>query len=169
MKTTVKYVSVNYLHEEGSNKITCKLTCELLYEKIKWLNYFINYYDVQTYLRKLKHNAEYKDGKIYIYISADAKCCDEDVFDYELGRKIALTRAQKYAFIRAGEIYWDIQNRIIRDLYNTSMNCFYSSLDCARHEAILAGFDNFDNSLAFDDEIYINGDDDIIQYFMKDN
>jgi len=131
MKTTVKYSKVNYteFEKDGLKGIYCDLVAE------------IQPYNIRDGWRIMGSDSVYpvikrrvnKDGNIVIHTRGKAVCMPTDTFDYEVGRRLAYTRAQKAAFNMAAQIYSDMFVRFAEDLHNVIENCISSAVGCDFH------------------------------------
>lgn len=132
MKTTVKYSKVNYTEfekEDGLKGIYCDLVAE------------IQPYNIRDGWRLMASDSVYpvikrrvnKDGNIVIHTRGKAVCLPTDTFDYEVGRRLAYTRAQRAAFNMAAQIYSEMFVRFAEDFHNVIENCISSAVGCDFH------------------------------------
>ena len=136
MKTTVKYSKENYREvvlEDGRKQIICDLVAEIKLFNIRNFEWLANDEMVYAFL-KGKIN---KNGNYVMHTRGIATCAPSDEYNYETGRRIAFTRAQREAFNNAGNIITEITRRFIDDLQNTAENCFMSADDCLFHSYVL--------------------------------
>lgn len=99
---------------------------------------------LKKYINTLDHRIDDIFNE-YVYWTVRGKsiCSENDTFDEELGKHIALTRAQEKAFKTAGNFFVNIYNIINRNLmykYETlGLNCFNSILKESEHVCQLTG------------------------------
>jgi hypothetical protein len=132
MKTTVKYSNVKYTEstrEDGCKVIRCDLLAEANVWNVKNGNLMIQPDDVWSLIK----NRRNKDGNILFHCVGEAVCCPDDTYDFEVGRRLAYTRAQANAFKEAARLYAEIGRRFIEDLDNTINNCMRSAVSCDFH------------------------------------
>lgn len=132
MKTTVKYLNVDFKEvvENGINKVICTLTSEIQSNRVKYFNLIDAAFDVKTLKRKYKRA---ENGNVIIETTGVAKCNPDDKYNFEVGRRLAYTRAQSRAFERAVIFYDEVHRRFLADLNNTISNCLTSSVGCDYH------------------------------------
>lgn len=137
MKTTVKYHDVKYFEETVNDVkvVRCVLSAEVQLNRVKYIEHMLEAHDVKAYLKKRTRLA---NGNVLITASAIAKCNPTDEYNFEIGRRIAYTRAQEKAFIEAATIYDTIVSRMFTDIYNTTVNCLGSASACYSHAFHLA-------------------------------
>jgi hypothetical protein len=142
-KTTgVRYLNVKYNVNEKKKVVTCCLTFGLNLKRIPYavmlcdndciFDLFNKEFEIRWY--------EDENGEANPYVTtqivAFANCSPEDEFDVELGKKIALTRAQSGAFDTAAYIYDTIQNELlnIANAFDVRVeNCIESIQKCNDH------------------------------------
>ena len=99
---------------------------------------------LKKYINTLDHRIDDIFNE-YVYWTVKGKsiCSENDTFDEELGKHIALTRAQEKAFKTAGNFFANIYNIIRHNLlykYETlGLNCFRSALKESEHVCQLTG------------------------------
>lgn len=131
MKTTVKYSKVNYseFEKDGLKGIQCDLVAEIQPYNIKdgWR---VMASDAVWPVIKRYQN---KSGNLVIHTRGTAVCLPTDTYDYEVGRRLAYTRAQKVAFRKAAAIYAEMFDRFAEDFSNVVNNCMSSAVGCEYH------------------------------------
>lgn len=137
MKTTVKYHDVKYFEETVNDVkvVRCVLSAEVQLNRVKYIEHMLEAHDVKAYLKK---RTRLDNGNVLISASAIAKCNPSDEYNFEIGRRIAYTRAQEKAFVEASIIYDTIVSRMFTDIYNTTVNCLGSASACFSHAFHLA-------------------------------
>lgn len=141
LKTGVTYLSKNYNVNEVKRLVACHLKFGInldhmpyigMLAKSKKFNHLLNCLDVEKW--------EDKFGRSYNFVVLDtvgfAYCAPDDIFDGDLGKKIALTRAQSEAFKITTYFY----NRCADILFEASQrydilvdNCKESTHSCNNH------------------------------------
>ncbi len=103
----------------------------------------------KKYIDTLDHRIDdnnYCEEYIYWTVRGKSICSENDKFDEELGKHIALTRAQEKAFITASKFYRKIFHIITDNLLSKydilQSNCFCSSKKEAKHVHKLIGIEN---------------------------
>lgn len=136
MKTTVKYSKESYREvtlEDGRKQIICDLVAEIKLFNIRNFEWLVNDEMVYAFL-KGKLN---KNGNYVIHTRGIATCAPSDEYNYETGRRIAFTRAQREAFNTAAGVISEVSRRFVDDLQNTAENCFMAADDCLFHTYVL--------------------------------
>lgn len=136
MKTTVKYSKESYREvtlEDGRKQIICDLVAEIKLFNIRNFEWLVNDEMVYAFL-KGKLN---KNGNYVIHTRGIATCAPSDEYNYEAGRRIAFTRAQREAFNTAAGVISEVARRFVDDLQNTAENCFMAADDCLFHTYVL--------------------------------
>lgn len=136
MKTTVKYSKESYREvtlEDGRKQIICDLVAEIKLFNIRNFEWLVNDEMVYAFL-KGKLN---KNGNYVIHTRGIATCAPSDEYNYETGRRIAFTRAQREAFNTAAGVISEVARRFVDDLQNTAENCFMAADDCLFHTYVL--------------------------------
>jgi hypothetical protein len=120
-KTGVRYLNVQYNVNPGKRVVACHLTfglnlnriphIEMLEGNEEFNKLIFNEFRVEDWC--VNDYDEY-EPHVVTEVVAFADCAPEDEFDAELGKKIALTRAQAGAFDTAAYIYERIQNIFIK-------------------------------------------------------
>lgn len=143
-KTNVNYVHKSFRVDKHEKTVTCTLDYEIPMNKIPGFANLIQIDAVADFINRLIYQYGVK------FISGDDKgtalrfrtqdiafCSTEDEFDIELGKKLALTRAQKLAFRNTKYFYRDLMNIVIDtfgDLDVLGSNCEFCEYDCHNHE-----------------------------------
>lgn len=105
MKSNLKIEKIDYRVNEEKRTVACILTCNMQLRKHPAYDNYIHY---QWTKRMPKVNSS---GRFTV--SATAKCNEEDVFDVEIGKRIAESRAKQKAFGIAGRVYMEIFNAVM--------------------------------------------------------
>jgi len=137
-KTGVRYLNVQYNVNPVKRVVACHLTFGLsLYrfphiEMLKDNDEFIKEFKIEHW----QINDDIYEPHIVTEIVAFAYCNPNDKFDENLGKKIALTRAQQAAFGTAAYIYERAQDclaKAINDICIKYDNCVESFAKCNNH------------------------------------
>lgn len=142
-KTTgVRYLNVKYNVNEEKNVVTCVLNFGLNLKRLPYVTMLLDNDRIFDLFNKEFKIEWYQDenGETNPYVTtqiiAFANCSPDDNFDAELGKKIALTRAQSGAFDTAAYIYDVIQDELL-NIANTfdirAENCIESIQKCNDH------------------------------------
>lgn len=148
-KTGVRYLRVNYNVNPKKNVVACHLIFGLNLTKMPFAEMLVQ----NDRIYKL-FNKEFKvewiedeSGEINPYVTtqivAFADCAPEDTFDADLGKKIALTRAQSGAFDTAAYIYDVIQSELLKIANEFDLkaeNCVSAIQKCNEHVDFLTGY-----------------------------
>ena len=143
-KTGVRYLNVQYNVNPGKRVVACHLTFGLNLDRLPHIEMLK---DNDEFIRlvenefRIEHWTVNDDNETYAphvvtEVIAFADCAPEDKFDEELGKKIALTRAQAGAFDTAAYIYDKIQDIFINaanDIDVRFENCVESIDKCNNH------------------------------------
>jgi hypothetical protein len=132
MKTTVKYTNVKYtesVREDGCKVIRCDLLAEVDFCKVNHGYLIFNVDDVYSTVKKRLN----KNNDVVFHCTGTAVCSPADTYDFEIGRRLAYTRAQSIAFKKAAEMYYEAGRRFIDDLNNTVENCMRTAMGCDFH------------------------------------
>lgn len=149
MKTNVVYTSKVFGVSEKNRTVKCVLTYEVNLDKIPGMSVMMELDDVRDYLDSLlcEKSASISDIDSYWRMSENgvlsfktegfATCSPSDEFDEELGKKIALTRAQRNAFNRMAIMYsnlYDIvYNALCERLGGLEFGCAEAFAKCSEH------------------------------------
>ena len=119
-KTGVRYLNVQYNVNPGKRVVACHLTFGLNLNRIPFIEMLENTEEFQKLIFNEFRVEDWTVNDDYDYephvvteIVAFADCAPDDEFDIELGKKIALTRAQAGAFDTAAYIYDRIQDILL--------------------------------------------------------
>ena len=100
MKNRVKITKANYIVNPEKKIVVCVLVCDMQLTKHPV------YEDIYPYmwanLPLVNRNGKFK-------VRAVARCNEEDVFDGEVGKRIAESRAKGKAFATAAKVYKEIE------------------------------------------------------------
>ena len=142
-KTGVRYLNVQYNVNPGKRVVACHLTFGLNLNRIPFIEMlkdndeFIKLVEKEFRVEDWAINDnEWYEPHVVTEIVAFADCAPEDEFDAELGKKIALTRAQAGAFDTAAYIYERIQDIFIKAANEIDVrfeNCIDSIDKCNCH------------------------------------
>ena len=141
-KTGVRYLKVNYNVNPKKNVITCHLIFGLNLTRMPFIEMLIQNERINDLFNKEFKINWYQDEneEVNPYVTSEivafAYCAPEDKFDAELGKKIALTRAQAGAFDTAAYIYEKIQDIFIKAANEIDVrfeNCIDSIDKCNCH------------------------------------
>ena len=147
-KTGVRYLNVNYNVNENKRTVACVLTAGINLDRLAYREMLDGSDNFCRFMSKVNIESweNVDTGEIndfYTFqIVGFAVCDPDDKFDPELGKKIALTRAQQGAFDEAGGFYGfcedcllEAANRMAELRENT--DCSYFS--CKDHANELTG------------------------------
>lgn len=131
MKTTLKYSKVNYseFEKDGLKGIHCDLVAEIQPYNIKDGWRIMGSDSVWPVIKKRQNKA----GNIVIHTRGTAVCLPTDTYDFEIGRRLAYTRAQQAAFNQAARIYAEMLSRFTDDFADVINNCVSSAVGCDFH------------------------------------
>ena len=146
IKTGVRYLNVNYNWNEQKRTVACHLTWGINLDRIPFGDMIIYSNRFETLLNdfRLEEWENEDTGEVNVYAVSEvtglAYCDPEDTFDLDLGKKIALTRAQECAFAGA-DYFWnyceDIMLEAASRYGSISENCLESRYKCRMHIAKL--------------------------------
>jgi hypothetical protein len=142
-KTGVRYLNVQYNVNPDKRVVACHLTfglnlnrlphIEMLKDNDEFIKLAENEFHVECWTI---NDDSFCEPHVVTDIIAFADCAPDDEFDAELGKKIALTRAQAGAFDTAAYIYEKIQDIFIKaanDIDIRYENCVESIEKCNNH------------------------------------
>lgn len=142
LKTGVCYLNVNYNWNEDKRTVACHLKYGININRIPYIEMIEGYLQFSNGLDAM-HIEEYENsdnGNIDPYIIGEtvglAYCDPDDTFDLELGKKIALTRAQSAAFKDASTFWINLEDIMLEaaNRFNTIFeNCVESENKCNDH------------------------------------
>lgn len=153
-KTNLTYVKKSYGVNPEKKFVKCVLDYEINLDKIPgiqtlavvpgfedFINELVYRYDVPCYDTDVEgFTSEY--GVLMFTTKAVANCAPGDEFDVELGKKLALTRAQKQAFQTARDFYASLF-KLVDDEFSGLMGLIYgaelSADKCKAHEHEITG------------------------------
>lgn len=153
-KTNVNYVSKVYGINEKKRFVKCSLTFEIDLDKVPGIEMLETSQKYDDFVNSLINSNQVKcfnataegiysvHGVLVFKTEGIAQCSPEDEFDVELGRKLACTRAQRAAFIRANALYrkfGDILYEPLEQMYDLGVNSLTAFERCFRHEHELTG------------------------------
>lgn len=137
MKTNVHYVDTHYFINYEKKTVVCKLTCQIPLAVIKHPEAVMKLPRTNAFITSHKIVEDQKVGAVLFTVISKAKCATEDAFDKELGKKIALTRAQAKAFTKASNFYGTllklINEELCDNLFDLESNCYNSATTCYEH------------------------------------
>lgn len=151
LKTGVGYLDVKYNWNENKRVVACHLKWGINLDRIPFIdmlngsarfNEFLQKYHLQEWF-----NEDNADINTYAVseVTGFAYCDPSDNFDIDLGKKIALTRAQEGAFEDA-QVFWNKCEEFMLEAANRfsviSENCNDSFNKCAEHVNELANTQN---------------------------
>lgn len=147
-KTNVTYTNKVYGVSEKNKYVRCTVTFEINLDKVPGIdmlknteeyedliNSLIYFNDVKCY-DKTHEGIESKNGVLSFTSDGIAACSPKDDFDADLGRKIALTRAQADAFNTVSTIYFEFMNILQKYLIriaNLAYNSKETEYNCKSH------------------------------------
>ena len=118
-KTGVTYLTTNYEYRIPQKQVICNLSFFIDLNKVPCIETLWN--DIR-FKKVLQQGRLFDKDKGYpdfvIHVNGYADCKDTDAFDKEIGRKLALTRAQKEAFIYSRDFYGYCGYILEQNLYN---------------------------------------------------
>jgi len=136
-------LNVQYNVNPGKRVVACHLTFGLNLNRLPHIEMLK---DNDEFIKLVENEFRVEDWTInddYLYephvvteVVAFAECAPEDEFDAELGKKIALTRAQAGAFDTAAYIYEKIQYCLLKAINDIGIkydNCVESIDKCNNH------------------------------------
>ena len=142
LKTGVSYLDVKYNWNENKRVVACHLKWGINLSRVPFIDMLSGSTRFKNFLNKFNieewENDETGDVSIYavLELTGLAYCDPSDNFDVELGKKIALTRAQQGAFEDA-EYFWNMCEDIMLEAANRfsaiSENCVGSYTKCKDH------------------------------------
>ena len=142
LKTGVSYLDVKYNWNENKRVVACHLKWGINLDRVPFIDMLTGSVQFKNFLDKfnLEEWENYETGDVGLYAVSEvtglAYCDPSDNFDIELGKKIALTRAQQGAFEEA-EYFWNKCEDIMLEAANRfsviSENCVDSYTKCKNH------------------------------------
>ena len=141
MKTTVKTINAKY--SQDGNTVTCDLLSEIQFMNVTNMGVFLSIPEVYSYVSGLVDSK----GRYVVHTRGKAKCIETDEFNYETGRRIALTKAQAKVFKIANEFFETITNKVTQDILRCKYNCKASEWQCYDHVDKLASINLFELEL----------------------
>ena len=142
LKTGVSYLDVKYNWNENKRVVACHLKYGINLDRVPFANMLMGSVQFKNFLDKFNletwENDETGDVGDYAVseVTGLAYCDPSDNFDVELGKKIALTRAQQGAFEEA-EYFWNKCEYVMLEAANRfnviSENCVDSYIKCKNH------------------------------------
>ena len=150
-KTGVRYLKVNYNVNPKKNVVTCHLIFGLNLTRMPFIEMLIQNERINDLFNKEFKINWYQDEneEVNPYVTSEivafAYCAPEDKFDAELGKKIALTRAQSGAFDTTAYIYDVIQDELLKianEFDIKAENCEESIIKCNEHVDYLTGYES---------------------------
>lgn len=141
MKTTVKTINAKY--SQDGNTVTCDLLSEIQFMNVTNMEVFLSIPEVYSYVSGLVDSK----GRYVVHTRGKAKCLETDEFNYETGRRIALTKAQSKVFKIANEFFEIITNKVTQDILRCKYNCKTSEWQCYDHVDKLASINLFELEL----------------------
>lgn len=149
MKTNVVYTSKVFGVSEKNKTVKCVLTYEVNLDKIPGMSIMMELDDVRDYLDTLlcEKSAYISDFDSCLRVSENgvlsfktegfAACSPSDEFDEELGKKIALTRAQRKAFDKMASMYSNlfdiVYSSLCERLGGLEIGCAEAFAKCGEH------------------------------------
>ena len=146
--TNVTYTIKVYGVSEKNGYVYCTVEYEINLDKVPGIdmlrhteefedliNSLIYLNDVKCY-DKTYDGFESTNGVLSFKAEGMAKCSPDDKFDEELGKKIALTRAQAEAFNTASEVYFEFVRIVENYMYgiaNLAYNSKATEYNCKSH------------------------------------
>lgn len=153
-KTNLTYVKKSYGVNPKQKFVKCVLDYEINLDKIPGIQTLACMPEFEDFINTLVYDAKVPcydtdmdgfpsaHGVLVFRSEGIAQCSPADEFDAELGKKLALTRAQRQAFGDASAFY-DALTEIIHNefdgLYGLMFGCMNSRHNCAVHEHELTG------------------------------
>ena len=142
LKTGVSYLDVKYNWNENKRIVACHLKYGINLDRVPFINMLSGSAQFKEFLNNFNIEKWFNDdnGEVGVYavseITGLAYCEPSDNFDIDLGKKIALTRAQQGAFEEA-TYFWDKCEYIMLEAANRfsviSENCVDSYMKCKDH------------------------------------
>ena len=142
LKTGVSYLNVNYNSNESKRVVACHLKWGINLSRIPFFDMLNESVQFNQFLEKFSIEEWVNEDTFEhcLYVVSDtvgfAYCDPEDTFDLELGKKIALTRAQQSAFEDA-IYFWDHCEKFMLEAANRfsviAENCIDSYKSCKNH------------------------------------
>lgn len=141
-RTGVCYLNVNYNINDRKRIISCILNSGINLDKMPNIDMLVENDKFKSLLAKSTietwENPDNGNTETYLIFNTVgfAYCTENDEFDIELGKKIALTRAQKMAFNKAKEFYTLCGDYILdasKEIFKLAQNSHMSNLSCKDH------------------------------------
>lgn len=141
-KTGVRYLNVNYNVNENKRTVACVLTSGICLDNVPYIGMLIHCPEWNNVMKNARIESWINDetGKSNLYVVHEvvefADCNPDDKFDASLGKKIALTRAQKESFKIASEFYAFAESCILNAAERMNAlgeNCDSSYKNCKNH------------------------------------
>lgn len=134
MKTNVKYTNVRYVVNEEKRTVVCILNWDVPFNCLLSEDFVICNNNIHRFLSE--NDGEIGENSFEFESIGIAKLNDNDNFDVEFGKHLALTRAQRHAFKIAKNLYNVIYKNILhyaKIMKNKMYNCYASSETCNNH------------------------------------
>lgn len=148
-KTGIRYLDVCYNVNPSKNVVVCHLTCGINLFRLPNVNVINDLYvfdDINARIETWEDENGNAAPYIVFEVNAFAYCSPEDEFNEEIGKKLALTRAQAHAFSIGTDFYEYIFRKIydLLETYNRLWsNCSLSYVNCLTHsDDIINDIDN---------------------------
>lgn len=163
MKTNVVYLETKYNVNKEKHACHCRLDFVINCNNVPGFKYLVDMDEFSTLTDKVidENNEWYRseDGNVIGWkfsTHGTSKCADTDKFDEKTGKYLALTRAQRQAFVLARNFYQQIINTIysvfINDLSQIGRNCAVSAFNCFIHEHKLTNDTEFLEQIEYHEE-----------------
>lgn len=108
-KTNVKYTNVKYEFDEQQKSVKCILDYDILLAKYPFNQLEFKLDFLTEALKECNVSGIYLDEDVNFNVEMQsigtATCHDNDTYDEEIGKRIALTRAQAKAFEKTCRVY----------------------------------------------------------------
>lgn len=105
MRSNLRIEKIDYRVNEEGRTVACTLTCNMQLRKHPAFDMYF-FYQWKKKMPKVNYYGEFT-------VSATAKCNEEDVFDVEVGKRIAESRAKQKAFGIARKVYVEVFNEVV--------------------------------------------------------
>lgn len=139
MKTNVEYVQKDYFVNESKDTVVCNLLFQIDLDKIRSLVSLVNDQRIKDFINQFDPVVCFKHqniGSLFFEVTGRADKNPTDNFDEDLGKKIALTRAQSQAFEIANLFYRDLNRKfmeVISDINYLVQGSHTSIVNCNTH------------------------------------
>lgn len=139
-KTRVKYLNINYFVE--GNRVSCDLYFTIQFSKTPNMDFMVSRAaKICSKYNVVRDNTHFDEHENVVFqpvfkLRGFATCHKSDKFDFETGKRIALTKAQRKAFNMAYKIYGELRcmaAQLEEEFSKLMSGSLYAFDDCDKH------------------------------------